>query len=141
MSRICCDIVAFSCIFNWVDSACFDTFLGLRWLEFFFKSRPKRTLVGHVRCKRMECRRQAPSSLNAPYWCEAGTLQGPIVNMHGFSRLSMHIPVVSSLSHFSISESVLKFLWCLRYDNLIELICIFVRCKIRWFVRYGIHLH
>ena len=57
-----------------VDSAC-DTFLGLRWLEmFFFKSRQKWTLVGHVRCKRMECRRQAPSSLNAPYWCEAGTL-------------------------------------------------------------------
>ena len=81
--------------------------------------------MGHVRCKRMEGRRQAPSSLNAPYWCEAGTLQGPIVNMQGFSRLSMHIPVVSSLLHFSISESVLKFLWCLRYEHLIEFIWIF----------------
>ena len=76
-----------------------------------------------VRCKRMECRRQTPSSLNAPYWCEAGTLQGPAYCQHARlpQAVNAHPCGVESVAFLNFLM-FLKFLWCLWKETLTEFV-------------------
>ena len=79
--------------------------------------------MGRVRCKRMEYRRQTPFSLNARYWCDAGTLQGPAYCQH--ARLpqaaNAHLCGVESVA-FRNFLMFLKLFWCLWNELLTEFV-------------------